>query len=206
MAQLNAIQVARYIENSYGEEQGVYQMDKEFRVWLQIVLYHVQGYALKVEERPLFAGDDFVMEARGPMLRSVHTELKRPPPAEEDYTLGHMYVDEIILFLSRFTAKQLTNASLPWLEAHNARLATIDQQSIQKLWGQTEFEKSLIKNVQEGVEKRKLRHEKLNARQNLLFDPNQIATISDNIKIKQDAQCHPVVYLEQRNIDGFSNS
>ena len=61
-----AVELARYVEDSYGEEKGEYATDKEFRVWLQKALYFLQGFSLK-RGKPLFSSD-FVLETRGPMI------------------------------------------------------------------------------------------------------------------------------------------
>lgn len=158
MKPLDVIQVARYIENSYGEQQGVYELDKGFRLWLQKVLYFLQGYSLKIEGYPLFV-DEFRVAERGPMVQTVHAVLKQTIPPEEDVdTLGFHFVDEAISFLSRFTGEELgdrSHDSLPWLEARRSRLMSLSSDLISATWGETDFEKMMIENVQKGVEKRK---------------------------------------------------
>ena len=177
MAELDVIRVARYVENSYGEEQGVYLLDKEFRVWLQKVLYFLQGYSLKIEGQPLFKAD-FVLEKRGPMDKAVHKALKSTPPSEADDTLNRPFVDEMILFLSKYSSEDLTNAShesLPWVKAHNDRSTSLDETLTGERWGQTDFEKLLIENVRLGAEKRKARQAKVNGQKDFFFaETNQV--------------------------------
>ena len=158
MKSLDVIQVARYIENSYGNQQGVYKLDKGFRLWLQKVLYFLQGYLLKIEGHPLFV-NEFMVAERGPMVQTVHEVLKQTAPPEEDVdTLGFHFVDEAIAFLSRYTREELgeeSHESLPWLESRRSGLLSLNSDTISAKWGETDFEKLMIDNVQRGVEKRK---------------------------------------------------
>lgn len=177
MSELDVIRVARYVENSYGEEQGEYMLNKDFRIWLENVLYFLQGYSLKIEGQSLFI-DNFILVKSdhwycpGPILLSVHKELKKTPPKENDNTLDRPFIDEIIVFLSKYSSNQLINAvheSLPWIEAHNNHLTSITQERIFVLWGESVFEKHLIENIQRGVIERKACQDKMNAQKDMYF-------------------------------------
>ena len=162
---MEALALARYIENSFGESKGRYEWDHDFRFWLQKTMYFIQGYAVVQEKSPIFSAK-IISFPKGPMVEGLHQQLKTTPPSSAPIDcVPYLYVDIIANFLERYSGDRLStisHTSQPWVDVCLESEITIE--NISKNFGKSDFEREFIEDVSKAVEEAKGQEKRMKER------------------------------------------
>tara|TARA_R110002050_G_scaffold90960_1_gene191232 strand:- start:910 stop:1440 length:531 start_codon:yes stop_codon:yes gene_type:complete len=163
---MDALIAFRFLEVLYGTDEKNYSNDKDFRRWVQKVIYYLQCYSLKENNRP-FIKQELYAYPDGPMVTSLHDELKKQLSEEELNKLlssgsaeyaeyDSDLLEAVALVLSKYSGKDLTNishTSAPWVQT--IQNGAISKELMKEKFGEGRFEEDFLKEVTKAFNGRK---------------------------------------------------
>ncbi len=159
---MDALVVFRYLEDLCGTDLRNYSNDKDFRRWAHKVIYYLQCYSLHVDGR-VFINQDFQAYPEGPMVYSLHEELKKSMAKEEldkllpgDNTRDPDLLEAVAIVLSKYSGsdlKEISHSSAAWIMTEQKKV--IQPALMQSQFGSSLFEENFVKQVKTLYQARK---------------------------------------------------
>jgi hypothetical protein len=90
--------LARYLEDSYGEERGRYASNRDFRFWLQKTLYYIQEFLLITQQKKIFS-TKFVAWEKRLVILELYAKLKKTTPPAKSEIDNYYLINYLIFFI-----------------------------------------------------------------------------------------------------------